>query len=667
MRYESANLQPQGSTLTGSGGVTASRVATSSIQSLAQRLETFEGRAFKQAGEQASQEAIEQAAKDDINGAEFHKESIHTVYGKAYNDTRSASYTANAELDLNNRSGQIAEQFQNDPEGYRKAMQAYTDTLKSDAPTPEIQSVIAITGKKLNNYAFGKLTIAKNTQIKETQKEEYSQSISLGVGQLVNALSIGDTKTAELLRDKMEKQSTTMIEGGVIEPDEYLKIKDIAEYQTKRGVLENNLNDLIVAGKLEEAQDLVFGFNEKIPEDLSPTQYSNIKTSLNKTFSRAINKKSGIDKAVIESNKISVNEAIKILKSGDTPENLDTADNVVGTLSLTKQREYDVAKKVQGIVSQYETKTLKEQELALETLEADKNVNILEKEVMDGIKEIYNQKLKLAKNDPITYGASTGIEIEPLSFEDLGGLPTRISQAKAISKDTGQPVKILSSDEATQASTMLNSLDTTIEAKLGYIQEITQYSGDDADIMFNQIANKGAKNFGFVGHLSIMGNADAATFALKGFKQDIKVDTTTKLDITNSLSGIFENPKDFNLIQQGVFDYMKGRAIDGEEELTAEDVLTSTLGTIKNYNGQNTILPYGMDEDTFEDYMDSVVIKGKTKLTEALNNLTDFWSPSGTVQLHYAGSGKYYIYSPNNGNGFYEEGEDGKALILEVK
>ena len=357
-RYKSANLQqgkvtvPQTVSAPAQGAQAASSVATRGLQDLSSRLAAFSSAAFERAAVEASEKAVTQAQKDDSSGAAFHKQSVHTAYGKAYNNARTASYTANAEIELDRKSTEYALQFKNDPDGYAKSMQEYYKQMQSEAPIPELKSVIGITGKKIANQTFGKLMVGAMKESQDAQLDDYGRAIELKTGQLINAYSRGDNATAELIKDSMFTYTGTMQFEGLIDQATAQKIERNVEYEVTKGTISNAVRDLVEDGNLADAGTIIESFSSEIPENMSIEEAENITQEITQIFNNGVKvHKAGLKTAAKQANN-EVKDAVSVMKSGKVPKK-PVSEETLSASSEENQNKYYVQKEVSKILNKY--------------------------------------------------------------------------------------------------------------------------------------------------------------------------------------------------------------------------------------------------------------------------------------------------------------------------
>ena len=385
-RFSGFNVEAIQNSSSTAGGQAAVGQATRNLDSLANRLKSFSDQSFQTAGMQATAEATDQAAKDDINGKEFHKKDVYTMYGKAYNTARSASYAANSEIDLSTASQALTMEFKGDPLGYRNAMKEYTNTLQSEAPTPELAGVISVSGRKIINYSFGKMSVQKDAEIKASQKVEYTQTIDLKIAQMVNAQSSGDMKTYDLIEGSIIQYSKTMLENGVLTEAELLKIQDVIDFTINKGVAEQEVTDLVSEGQLDMAIERVNMFKEEIQEGYTIEEWQAIGSSMNSIVSAGIKNANLQQKQITKGANNRIKEAISIMESGKYPSSPITED-ILANASDEERRKYEIQVGVSSILNEFTGSSLLDKESALEAFSELETATIAQVEAFGLLEE----------------------------------------------------------------------------------------------------------------------------------------------------------------------------------------------------------------------------------------------------------------------------------------
>ena len=654
-RYKGFNTeQAKGFSTEGIGAATSQMASTTA--SLGDRLAEFSKGTMEMAYKKAAVEAQDQAAKDDMNNVPFHKQSIYTAYGNAYNDFRTATYTAEAEMDLDAKAREFAMTFENDPEGFRSAYGDYVNTLSRKAPTPDLQAVVGITGRKTMNNVTGKLAVARNTRIREESKVRFTTFADLKVAQAVNALSVGDVKTADLIKSEVATYANTLLNEGILNGADIIKLENGVRYTTSRGTLEQTTRDLIDAGKMDEAQSQYDVFADKIPEGLTVEQHRTILSSLKTIIGGATKAQNAQLKIAKENANADVKDAISVLQSGKTPTNpLDP--NTLALASTTNQRAYNVASNVRGILDQYSDYTLQEQEAVLTQYLTTEEGSKIDIEVQKGLKEAVARKRSAWKDDPVTQGAVEGLykQTLPLDITKPDNIPAILRQreinSKLVKEETGAyDNKLLTKIESQQLTDFFDG-QAKIKDKLAILEEINTAGEDTASKIYGQVGGKNAPLLSFAGRILQRGNKKGAELALLGKGADVVLPEKYKQDVSNALVGIYGNSTAdyFNETLEGIVSFAKGKALTGEEinnnSDDIQDIIAETVGIVETYNGKKVLIPFGLTEKNFTDWLDKINITGEPELSEELQDLTDVFG-SGDIQLHYYDYGQYIIYSP---------------------
>ena len=628
-RYESADLSPVQTQNVSQGSQAVVKQASANIDTLANRLQSFSNKGFQMAGVAAAEEATIQAANDDAQGKDFHKESIHSIYGKAYNNARSASYAANAEIDLTQTSSNLANQYKGDPEGYHKAMNSYYQTMQTEAPTAELKGVIGISGRKVTNYTFGKMSIAKDAEVKETQKIEYIQSIDLKLGQAINARSKGDEKTFDLIMSSMTEYTKTMRDNNVISDAEVLKIQDTADYTIKKGVLDNTLDDLLANGKMEEASNMVSKFNEEIPKDLTASQYDNIQASLNSKYGKQVKLNNANQVKIQKANKSQVKKGIDLFDAGKQPDNVNQLDDLVETLDEEDKDKYMIAKEAYSISASFQELTLSEQQAEINKLESAEFTNEFEQKILDKIKSNFNKIKSMAKNDPMSLSIQQG-NVPATDALQIGMDPQAFGESILIRSDSANTNKeiygpqasyLFTAQEAGQYSAWLENPDTSIAEKLDFITQIETMVPDNAKDVYAQLSKKGASITSYAGSLVRTGEMQKAERLLKGVQVLKEIPKIVDYETLNwKLSGKVGNAMQFagpgqreSLYKASAAYYAamaeeKGKLSGELNTGDVNEVIFDLTNGVGEKDGQNYFLPKNKTEDDVEDYLDELTV-----------------------------------------------------------
>ena len=658
-RYKSANLQqgkvtvPQTVSAPAQGAQAASSVATRGLQDLSSRLAAFSSAAFERAAVEASEKAVTQAQKDDSSGAAFHKQSVHTAYGKAYNNARTASYTANAEIELDRKSTEYALQFKNDPDGYAKSMQEYYKQMQSEAPIPELKSVIGITGKKIANQTFGKLMVGAMKESQDAQLDDYGRAIELKTGQLINAYSRGDNATAELIKDSMFTYTGTMQFEGLIDQATAQKIERNVEYEVTKGTISNAVRDLVEDGNLADAGTIIESFSSEIPENMSIEEAENITQEITQIFNNGVKvHKAGLKTVAKQANN-EVKDAVSVMKSGKVPKK-PVSEETLSASSEENQNKYYVQKEVSKILNKYSGFTIEEQEKLVTEYKATEEGSKISVEVMKQLEKTIQERRTAWRKDPISQGAAEGL-YEPtevlqvgMSEEQLGEiLIQRHEQSQINISEAGDGASaLLTQDEAVKWTNAIHSADET--QQLAMMDQVNSLPSEIGKEIYKQIGKKGAYTFRRVGEL-ISTDLPAARKILFGSKVDVPAPIGFKGQAISAASDLMTlaTADSMNNYVEAATNYAKGHLAQTGEEVSGKEAMEAVYGTIGEFSGGKFFIPKGVSEEDFGVFIDGYEVPGHPKLTEDIRSMNDFWDDSD-LQLKSAGDGKYLVYDPSD-------------------
>jgi len=689
-KYQSANLRPGNVDTQMAGTTTAINVATNEIASLQDRLKSFSADAYKMAEIQAVDNAKKQAAQDDIEKKPFHEESVRTLYGRAYNETRSASYAANSEIAIAEQSTKFALEAKGDPDVYASSMKDFVDSLSAKAPTPELQSVIGISGKKVMNSQYGKLQIEKAAQLKLGRIQEFEQSRKLNEARLINAIADGDNATADLIKEGMLTYATTMLFNDDLTEDELAKYSKESIHAVDKGVQERKMQDLLDDGKFKEAQAMI---NDEIPEGKTYKEHNEIQTSLKRIISTKAKEQTANIAKVKEAAKIKAKNEIEVLKSGQTPKNTVAPDEF-NTLSTADKNNLVIARDVARIYNTIEVdqngqpRTLSQLSNIVMNGVVDQNGNVVipgetttgketvvSVRVFEALKKTLKDRTAAWTNDPMTQGEIEGnykltVPLDPNNVAPF--LKERMDAATANKSTIGLGGNtLLKKSEVETISQFIEGADD--KQKLALAKQISSQGIDVAQKVFNQLikSDKTAGTFAFAGTLANQGKRAVANAMLKGHNADVTLPEGYKAEIDTEIKGILPraNQTEYNAVKRGIEDYMKGLAITGED-VSVDDVdsyVEAIMGEMPNINGRKTIMPPGMARGVFIEKLDNYVVPNDPYATKIINDMTDIFG--NNAQLHYISPGEYAVYhTDDQGISDYikDKNNPGKALIVKI-
>jgi len=646
-------------------------------QDFTSKLKEFKDFKEAQRDRAVKETAREQAFKDSRENKPFNKK-VNNMYGSVYNEVRTATYAADAELMISSTSIELAMSYENDPESYDNAMKSYVDGLADAAPTSDLQSVIAIGGHKRRTESYGKLKVAEHGRIQAAEIETFSQSIELNVAQIIELQATGDTERAEFEKKKNLEYIGAMSSKGLINDAQVQQILKKAQYQVTNGTAQRNMEDLLTESSLENASKYLNAEVTQERADMTPEQNAAHQASLQKLFNAEVRARKANEKKAGDYSTQLLKDEIKIIEDGGnsalTEEELDAA--FINSTSKDVKYKYAQQKAIQKVQADWSTLSIPEQEDRIALLETKPRKGVDQK-MIEQLRTSLKERKTRATKDPVglaikegvikptkyRMGAADGVDSLIAGIEDMKGKLYDIKETYGDDKTF-----LLQAEDAKSWADYFEAPGNT-DDKLTTIEKITQFQPEVAKQIFGQISKKNAPSMTFAATLSMDGNREAARLSLKGkyAKVSVEDETATKKEVSAKIGNAFshyQDPSVYNQMFNGVVNYNRGAVSEGMEALDADDAVIATLGQVKAYNGKDVILPRGVDASQFEDWIETVEIPFNHALTNRIRSSLSFFGDKG-FQFHYAGQGQYYVQVTRGGKNFYVEGEDNEPLILD--
>ena len=653
---------------TGSAGVI--RQQASAGERLSARLQGDINTLTSLAMPQITQDTINKA-QADVKSGNIDSESVALVARDVYKKTAERSFMADVEVNAQNLGSRLVDEQtlkgQFNTQAISSSWSEFTKGTISGIKDIDMKSNIE---QRLNNMGKkfqGQVSTLETRQRRGIQKNNLSAKIEMDTEELKKATGVNPERTIEL-QSEIADTISTMASANFITSNE---AEQLHTSINKEAYIDHTQRTFKVS--LSKGLDSATKFIEKFDKSNQPLLDEREKLSTINRFESQLSdlrrdaKNTKI--AAAKTNKIDVNDGIRVLNSGKVPDNKILLDAQVKTLSEKEQRDYQKATVVQSVMSKFSDLSLPEMEAYINSSESKTVSDVYGVEVLDEAKKVISNKKKLASSDPISLGIQDGLFEQPtaVTVTDLSGLPERLVLSAITASQYGTSPKLLPSTEAKNFSNYMADPEVTINQKQLLIANINGFGTEIAELMYRQVGGNKAYNFAFAGELAYIGNTNGSKLALQGRNADITLDVETKLKIQTHLKGVFNNftAETYNQNLRGIKDYVKGLMLTGQD-VDDSDILEQTIGKSIKYNGKQTILPFGVKERDFESWLDNIEIPDRPKLTEELHDITDPLF-SGNYQLHYAGPGKYMVWNPNNGSGYYEESseEASKPFLLD--
>jgi len=658
----------------------AQQEAAQQLSSLSGRLEQFSQAMFQKQAEVVADKAKDQALKDSAAGVPFHKEEVYTVYGKAYNNTLSATYASNAELSISQKAQEFSLQFENDPVGYSQAMDSYVGGLVKNAPTPSLKTVIGIYGKKTSNSGFGKLAIKEHNELREAQALTFVNSWANAVPIISDMLHNGDMAGAALHIESKLFQGQKMVDAGLITAKDLITLSKGSKFTITNETSLKDFDVLLAEGNIDKASEVLVGLKEVNNPEMDMNENKKTYADHLKRMNSYLTQQKAIKTAQGKSANIALGDGTKVYKAGKYPDNMDELESQKHLASETKQHEFEIAKQVHEETQKVDSLTITEKEDVYNTLKRTKEADRIGVEVMDEIGKDLKDLRTMADSDVVGLAVRDGVIPAPLNMgvqDGIEGLIQGLGQMEGythvLKAKYGEAYNnMMSKGDAKSWADFMNSPKIGVAKKIEVIEAIEINHPENATLIFNQIGGKNAPTFGFSAALSISGNKEAARVAMLGKGADVVVPGDYAEEVKTRLGNAFGGYKSdlFNRYYNGVMDYAKGMALEGEQISSAgndiDDTFANSIGEIQTYNDKDTILPQGTTTNEFEKWLDNIEIPGQPELQEGLQSITTgiFDWRSGNLQLMFYAPGEYMIRLRNNGKPVIHLNEDGTPYIL---
>jgi len=653
------------------GAGIAEQAQASEAQNLANIMSQWQGVAGKELGEQRANEAQEQAYKDTIDGKPFHKENVYTIYGQAYNTTRKATYSAQLEMDISNKSAELAELHKDNPNAYNSAMQGFMKGIEKETPDSAIKASLAITGGKLISKQTDALTVKHNKATKDTQLATYEVHRNKTNSDIINAALSDDTKTVDLLKAKRETYIRTLRDTGVI--TEAKMIEDLADnnYTINRGIITQGIQQLVDEKDWEAAEKIITKFDKKIPDGYSYDQWQKTSNALNNAYARGKKLESYDTKKVTTTANKSVKDKTDRIKQGVndgsevvSKEDLALADADVREDYETESKWATYSKSLAPYslleLEATSTKIKADTKLSEQDIKVQKKFDAYIKEVRAGYKkDAISQGEKLGNYEP-----TNPITLDMPDDEFIAGMNERFNQRGINVSNAGNEAgDMLKPDEAVAMKDYLESADQTTQLQV--LNKISSLPKEQSEVIYKQLDKKGAYVYSAAGTLLQQGQTKVAQAILTGNIPGLEVATEKSFSgttFTKLLGLIGEHSVESRNDKTKVVEmYHKGML--AEDKLTSvTEAVEAIYGKINDYSGREFFMPVGVGKTDFDTWIDKYELKGEPKLTEEIRGMNDtFWDSD--LQLVYKDDGKYYIKDSSTGQ--YQTDADKKLIVMD--
>ena len=426
--------------------------------------------------------------------------------------------------------------------------------------------------------------------------EQYSANIEDYSNQSAKLARDGDLAGASTLVDNADKDVDRLVASGGLSQVQGDKIKGEMKREMLEQTSRKTFDYILETQGVEAANDELTKLKWQKPEGWTPDKWDTYVNSQQADINRVAAK----ERASQVSAK---NEATKLLNQYKTSvalgyevspnEKLKVSEMVAGT---DKQEEFNRVNKV----SAFSVMDTKDRSKALKTAESGglSSVNDLA-----AMLQANNEINKLATKDGYSLGVKQGI-IQQIDLDPSDPLTfaLKVDQAETLSIHYGVEVSPLSDFEADQLSSSIDMM--PIQEKIQLAQTL-----NESPSVWGQIAPKSQQVFSMAG---ATGDKDLMGIVFKGQEllknKVVKAPSNTDyLMVTDEYLGDVYDPTDkAATIEAAKAHYAAtaGNQVAFDETLWDES-LAAVTGGISEINGHKLELPRGVDEDDFEDFIDS--------------------------------------------------------------
>jgi hypothetical protein len=550
-------------------------------------------KAEREAPEQA-QQAVEEAVTVDPETGEKVFGAVPTRRGwgsEVFNRTAVNAYLSEVSMDADAKFLELQETFKDDPAGFSSSAKAYLDaTIKGLPADAQIKANEVLTNRILSTEQ--KINTEFLRQANNKNIYTLNNSINAGLINISNLAREGDVELAnseaemlELTMDALAEASPKYasivseqkrkLKNKIYEQTELSKIDAISEEQgipAAMSALDEFLKKPVPQGYSQEELD---AFEVSAQEDLN-RQNSRLKATKAVATNEATAKVRNyitartLGQPIDEQERASVYE---IAKGTPLEEKLFLADEIgiFATASLQARNEMLDAARTGGLDRADAYKAM---------LVANADIN------------------RQATKDGYSLGVSQGL-IEEIEFDinDPNSYLKREQQAKVLSAHYGVPVSPLNDNEATTLALAVNEMSAQQKTDLAN-------SFNPSSNIFAQLDQKGQGLFAMA---SSIGDETIMKEIFLG--QDI-INEGTQGKLPVNYKDIFNN-----LIGNSLPANASRQILDGALALEAynkkistqssfEDSIQRVSGGIKKINNYKVLLPRGINQNTFQDYID---------------------------------------------------------------
>ncbi len=426
--------------------------------------------------------------------------------------------------------------------------------------------------------------------------EQYSANIEDYSNKSAKLARDGDLAAADALVSKANKDVDSLVDSGGLTQVQGDKIKAEMKREMLEQTSRRTFDYILDTQGVEAANDEITKLKWQKPEGWTPDGWDSYINSQQAYINREASKERA-------SNIAAKNEATKLLNQYKTSvslgievapnEKLKVSEMVAGT---DKQEEFDRVNRIAA----FSVMDIQDRNKALKSAESGGLAGVNE---LAAMLQANNEINKLASDDGYSLGVKQGIiqqiELDP---NDPLTFALKVDQAETLSEHYGVEVSPLSDFEADQLSASIDTM--PIQEKIQLAQTL-----NESPSVWGQIAPKNQQVFsmaGATGDKNLMGIVFRGQELLKN-KVVQAPSNDDYLMVTDEYLGDVYDPTDKAATIEAAKAHYAATAGNQVvfDETAWDESLAAVTGGISEINGHKLELPRGVDEDNFENFIDS--------------------------------------------------------------
>lgn len=624
------------------------------LQSFKQSTERLVDTVETKRGEEEAQQATQEGKPFKRKEASV-AETILTggVSTKAYNKALETSYLAGLGNDTKEAINAIEAENPDNVAQFNEKAQGYINgVLKSVDPSVQNEVAQFAENQILNSrMRVHRKNILKNKADAVAESSEAITSFSNESSRL--AREGNSTGAAE---SALQAFTTIdgLVESGDLKSDKASNIKREINREMTEQISRKKFDDILEDKGIEEAEAELNKIRGKAPKGWTPDEWSTYTNSQQTDINRQKAKANARSQTVAkEANKAlkQYETAVSLGFEVDPQEKIRVKELVAGT---PQQEQFDRINKTAA----FSVLSIEDRNAQLNELETGKLDDVAD---LTSALKANNEINKAATKDGYTLGVQQGL-IQEISFDpsDPLSLSLKADQAETLSNHYGVPVSPLSDGEA-------NSLSRNIEAMT--VAEKVQLATtlNEAPAVWAQISPKNQQAFsmaGATGDNVLMATVFQGQELLKN-KLVTPAKPSEYLSVSEDFLGDVYGVQDKTSILEAAKAHYASTAgnVDVFDVDAWENSLSAVTGGIGEVNGNKVELPRGVDEDTFEDFIDEY----SAPQVEALGGVLGFTDIQAAQMIQNGkiksvGANQYIIMA-NESQALFKA--DGTPLIIE--